>query len=202
MMITRLGICRNSKFLAANPGMRIVMVRYGIPQGCSVSATSSVDGDDSRKRLMTRSTAQDAGCLLHLITFWCSCSSFGIHKYTLKYCHSCILLLCLKPCPPSTSTSFIAVSATTSHSSQTTHSLFFKPIEFLTAVPPGRQKLLYKGRELTGTHPPETTIKNAGLTDGIKVHMVGSRDQQLDTMVKVEREKQRQEQVIQYKNAS
>lgn len=68
-------------------------------------------------------------------------------------------------------------------------------LESLTAVPPARQKLLYKGKK--PTHTPATTIRDAGLTNGIKVTMLGSTDQELGSMVKVENEQRRREQIMQ-----
>ena len=67
-------------------------------------------------------------------------------------------------------------------------------LESLTAVPPPRQKLLYKGKKLT--HTPATTVRDAGLTNGIKVTMLGSTDQELGSMVKVENEQRRREQIM------
>jgi hypothetical protein len=76
-----------------------------------------------------------------------------------------------------------------------TLSVLHAHLESLTAVPSARQKLLYKGKK--ATHTPATTIRDAGLTNGIKVTMLGSTDQELGSMVKVENEQRRREQIMQ-----
>jgi len=68
-------------------------------------------------------------------------------------------------------------------------------LESLTAIPAARQKLLYKGRK--ASHTPATTIKDAGLTHGLKLTMLGSMDQELSSMLKMENEQRRREQIMQ-----
>jgi hypothetical protein len=68
-------------------------------------------------------------------------------------------------------------------------------LEALTAIPVVRQKLLYKGKK--PSHTPATTIKDAGLTPGLKVTMLGSMDQELSSMMKIENEQRRREQIMQ-----
>ncbi|KAI0255960.1 WLM-domain-containing protein [Lactifluus subvellereus] len=68
-------------------------------------------------------------------------------------------------------------------------------LETLTAVPASRQKLLYKGKK--PTHTSVTTVGDAGLSHGMKVTMLGSTDEELGTMVKVENEQRRREQIMQ-----
>jgi len=127
---------------------------------------------------------------------------FGIHKRTLKYCHSCV--------PPSQSFLLYEamsairpinicirhgrVSYDISVLQDQTISVLQSCIESITAIPPDRQKLLYKGWK--ATHTPETTIQDAGLTNGIEVTMLGPTDQQLDTVAKVESEHQHRERVM------
>ncbi|KAH9967177.1 WLM-domain-containing protein [Russula dissimulans] len=76
-----------------------------------------------------------------------------------------------------------------------TLSVLHAHLESLTSVPAARQKLLYKGKRPTHTH--ETTIQDAGLTNGIKITMLGSTDQELGNMVKVENEQKRRAHVMQ-----
>ena len=68
-------------------------------------------------------------------------------------------------------------------------------LETLTAIPAARQKLLYKGKK--ASHTPSVTIKDAGLTHGLKVTMLGSMDQELSSMLKMENEQRRREQILQ-----
>jgi len=75
-----------------------------------------------------------------------------------------------------------------------TLSVLHAHLESLTAVPPARQKLLYKGKK--PTHTPAATIRDAGLTNGIKVTMLGSTDQELASMMKVENEQRYREQIM------
>jgi len=77
-----------------------------------------------------------------------------------------------------------------------TLSVLHARLESLTAVPAARQKLLYKGK--IPTHTYETIIKDTSLTKaGIKITMLGSTDQELGSMAKVENEQKRRERVIQ-----
>jgi hypothetical protein len=68
-------------------------------------------------------------------------------------------------------------------------------LESLTTIPAARQKLLYKGKK--ASHTPATTIKDAGLTHGLKVTMLGSMDQELSSMLKMENEQRRKEPIMQ-----
>jgi hypothetical protein len=68
-------------------------------------------------------------------------------------------------------------------------------LETLTAIPATRQKLLYKGKK--ASHTAATTIKDAGLTHGLKVTMLGSMDQELSSMLKMENGQRRREQIMQ-----
>lgn len=69
-------------------------------------------------------------------------------------------------------------------------------LETLTAIPAARQKLLYKGKKASHASPA-TTIRDAGLTHGLKVTMLGSMDQELSSMLKMENEQRRREQIMQ-----
>jgi Ubiquitin family len=73
--------------------------------------------------------------------------------------------------------------------------VLYTHLESLTAVPVSRQKLLYKGKK--PSHTSTSTLKDAGLSHGIKVTMLGSTDQELGTMIKAENEQRRIEQVMQ-----
>jgi Ubiquitin family len=76
-----------------------------------------------------------------------------------------------------------------------TLAVLYAHLETLTAVPASRQKLLYKGKK--PAHTSTTTVKDAGLSHGMKVTMLGSTDQELGTMIKVENEQRRIEQIMQ-----
>jgi len=76
-----------------------------------------------------------------------------------------------------------------------TLAILYAHLETLTAVPASRQRLLYKGKK--PTHTSATTVRDAGLSTGVKVTMLGSTDEELGTMIKVENEQRRREQIIQ-----
>jgi hypothetical protein len=76
-----------------------------------------------------------------------------------------------------------------------TLAVLYAHLETLTAVPTARQKLLYKGNK--SAHTPATTIKDAGLSHGMKVTMLGSTDRELGAMIEVENEQRRIEQIKQ-----
>lgn len=70
-------------------------------------------------------------------------------------------------------------------------------IEELTQVPPALQKLLYKGKKATGADNDQNiTLKQAGFKDGMKVQMLGSTTQELESMKAVENENQRRERIM------
>ncbi|KAI0285767.1 WLM-domain-containing protein [Russula aff. rugulosa BPL654] len=50
---------------------------------------------------------------------------------------------------------------------------------------------------ILASHTPATLIKDAGLTPGLKVTMLGSMDQELSSMMKMENEQRRREQIMQ-----
>ncbi|KAI9458185.1 hypothetical protein BJY52DRAFT_1108120, partial [Lactarius psammicola] len=68
-------------------------------------------------------------------------------------------------------------------------------LQYLTAIPASRQRLLYKGKKLS--HTPTTATRDAGLSYGVKVIMLGSTDQELGAMAKVENDQSRREQIMQ-----
>jgi hypothetical protein len=76
-----------------------------------------------------------------------------------------------------------------------TLAILYAHLESLTAVPASRQKLLYKGKK--PTHTSTTTIRDAGLSHGMKVTMLGSTDEELGSMIKVENEQRHREQIMQ-----
>jgi hypothetical protein len=70
-------------------------------------------------------------------------------------------------------------------------------IEELTQVPPTLQKLLYKGKKATGASgAQDVTLRQAGFKDGMKVQMLGSTTQELESMKAVETENYRRERIM------
>ncbi|KAL5513384.1 hypothetical protein ACEPAH_3783 [Sanghuangporus vaninii] len=68
-------------------------------------------------------------------------------------------------------------------------------LEALTSVPPSLQKLLYKGKK-PNISLEETTLERAGLKDGMKVQLVGSRVDEIDGMKLAENEKRKKEEIL------
>ncbi|KAH7918274.1 WLM-domain-containing protein [Leucogyrophana mollusca] len=68
-------------------------------------------------------------------------------------------------------------------------------LEALTSVPPSLQKLLYRGKRIQ-RQSEDITLIQAGLRDGIKVQMLGSTGQELETLNAAESEYQRKERIL------
>lgn len=68
-------------------------------------------------------------------------------------------------------------------------------LEELTSVPPSLQKLIYKGKKLTHDSA-EVTLSQAGITDGIKVQMLGSTTQELGGLKTAEDEQKKKERIL------
>ncbi|KIJ65488.1 hypothetical protein HYDPIDRAFT_110585 [Hydnomerulius pinastri MD-312] len=67
-------------------------------------------------------------------------------------------------------------------------------LEELTSVPPSLQKLLFRGKKIQ--REDEVTLTQAGLRDGVKIQMLGSTAQELDTLSATESEIQRKERIL------
>lgn len=68
-------------------------------------------------------------------------------------------------------------------------------LDELTGVPPSLQKLLYKGKK-PKTQAESTALEQAGLKDGMKVQLLGSREAELVGMRTAENEKRRREEIL------
>jgi len=77
-------------------------------------------------------------------------------------------------------------------------------IETLTSVPPGMQKLLYKGKRPLppGKDASETSINELGLKDGIKITVVGSTNQEISSIQNAEEQKQKREDIMRRRQAA
>lgn len=67
-------------------------------------------------------------------------------------------------------------------------------LEELTSVPPTLQKLLFRGKKVQ--HGDNLTLTQIGLRDGIKVQMLGSTAQEMNTLNATESEHQRKEKIL------
>lgn len=67
-------------------------------------------------------------------------------------------------------------------------------LEELTSVPPSLQKLLFRGKKVQ--HADNVTLAQIGLRDGIKVQMLGSTAQEINSLNVTESEHQRKERIL------
>ncbi|CAA7265149.1 unnamed protein product [Cyclocybe aegerita] len=78
-----------------------------------------------------------------------------------------------------------------------TLSALYAQLEELTQVPPPLQKLLFKGKKLTGgSGDQDISLGQAGLKDGTKIQLVAPTPQELEGMRTVENENQRRERIM------
>ena len=70
----------------------------------------------------------------------------------------------------------------------------YERLEELTLVPVPNQKLLVKGRKLN--QADGTTIREAGLRDGVKLTMLGATPKEVDGVQKIEDEQRRRDRVL------
>ena len=66
-------------------------------------------------------------------------------------------------------------------------------LENLTSVPPHMQKLLYKGKKAVS---PEDTIQSAGLSNGLKVTLLGNPEKAIEGLLEAEKEQKRREGIL------
>ena len=66
-------------------------------------------------------------------------------------------------------------------------------LENLTSVPPHMQKLLYKGKKAVS---PETSVQSAGLSNGLKVTLLGNPEKAIEGLLEAEKEQKRREEII------
>lgn len=95
------------------------------------------------------------------------------------------------------------ISLTVSHRG-VTHSLSLLPdstlaalhasLEELTGVPPSLQKLLYKGKKITGDD--DASIQQAGLKNGLKIQMLGSTIQEIGGLKAEENQQQKKNRIL------
>ncbi|CAG7847900.1 SubName: Full=Uncharacterized protein {ECO:0000313/EMBL:CCA72615.1} [Serendipita indica DSM 11827] len=63
----------------------------------------------------------------------------------------------------------------------------------LTSVPPHLQKLLYKGKKSSDS---TTRLKDAGLTTGVKVTLLGNPESTINSLLDAEKQKERKEEIL------
>ena len=78
----------------------------------------------------------------------------------------------------------------------TSYANFQSQLEELTGVPPHLQKLLYKGKKSAPDDPVSVSLDSVGLKDGTVIKMLGSTQAAVDSMLEVEKEKKRREDII------
>ena len=66
-------------------------------------------------------------------------------------------------------------------------------LENLTSVPPHMQKLLYKGKKAVS---PEASIQSAGLSNNLKVTLLGNPEKAIEGLLEAEKEQKRREEII------
>ena len=66
-------------------------------------------------------------------------------------------------------------------------------LENLTSVPPHMQKLLYKGKKVVS---PEDSIHSAGLSNGLKVTLLGNPEKAIKGLLEEEKEQKRREEIM------
>jgi hypothetical protein len=66
-------------------------------------------------------------------------------------------------------------------------------LENLTGVPPHMQKLLYKGRKAVSTGD---SIQSAGLSNGLKVTLLGNPEKAIEGLLEEEKEQKRREEIV------
>ena len=79
--------------------------------------------------------------------------------------------------------------------SESTLAALHEQLEALTSVPPSLQKLLYKGKK-PSIPPEETSLEQAGLKDGMKIQLVGSKIDEIGGMQTAENEKRKKEEIL------
>ncbi|KAI5123182.1 hypothetical protein M0805_003949 [Coniferiporia weirii] len=73
-------------------------------------------------------------------------------------------------------------------------------LEELTSVPPSFQKLLCKGKKVNS--PPEATLDQAGLKDGMKMQLLGPTEAELGGMRSAESETRRRDEILKRRTAT
>ena len=63
----------------------------------------------------------------------------------------------------------------------------------LTSVPAHLQKLLYKGKK---NSDPTTRLKDAGLTNGAKLTLLGNPESTINSLLDAEKQKERKEEIL------
>lgn len=66
-------------------------------------------------------------------------------------------------------------------------------LETLTSVPPHMQKLLYKGKKAVS---PEDSIQNAGLSNGLRITLLGNPEKAIEGLLEAEKEQKRREEIM------
>jgi hypothetical protein len=66
-------------------------------------------------------------------------------------------------------------------------------LEDLTSLPPHMQKLIYKGKKAVS---PEDSIQSAGLSNGLKVTLLGNPEKAIEGLLEAEREQKRREEIM------
>lgn len=75
-------------------------------------------------------------------------------------------------------------------------SSFQDKLEELTGVPPSLQKLLYKGKKLGSVDADSTTLREAGMKDGVKVTLIGSTTKEVESMEDAVKGQQKRERIL------
>jgi Ubiquitin family len=70
---------------------------------------------------------------------------------------------------------------------------FQAQLENLTGVPPHIQKLLYKGKKAVS---PEDSVQSAGLSNGLKVTLLGNPEKAIEGLLAAEKEQKRREEIM------
>jgi len=66
-------------------------------------------------------------------------------------------------------------------------------LENLTGVPPHMQKLLYKGKKVVSSGD---SIQSAGLSNGLKVILLGNPEKAIEGLLEAEKEQKRREEIM------
>jgi hypothetical protein len=70
---------------------------------------------------------------------------------------------------------------------------FQAQLENLTNVPPHMQKLLYKGKKAVS---PEDSLQSAGLSNGLKVTLLGNPEKAIEGLLEAEKEQKRRDEIM------
>lgn len=70
---------------------------------------------------------------------------------------------------------------------------FQAQLESLTNVPPYMQKLLYKGKKAVSS---EDSVQSAGLSNGLKVTLLGNPEKAIEGLLEAEKEQKRREEIM------